>query len=1066
MSSLRLFISSLFSEKTHKIQPRNIYIGQRDMNSLWYPQNIIRNQKYNIMTFFPLVFFQQFRSFLNLYGLIMAITQFIPSVRISPLYTYWFPIAFILCISMIREGYDDMKRRLRDRELNSQKYTLLKANGQKEQIPSSDIQVSDMIIIQKNQHVPADVVLLQTSDKSGTCFIRTDQLDGETDWKLRVATTLTQSLADISVMTADKNTLGKIHAEPPSLSIHEFTGVLSWKGDEPITADNTLWSGTVLAAGEVICCVIYTGSDTRMVMNTSKPRAKFGLADAEINKLAKLLIAAGLTLSITMVALKGFVGDWIRDLVRFLLLFSHMIPISLRMNCDIGKLVSSGFIQYDKNIPGTVVRTSTIPEELGRVGYLLSDKTGTLTQNIMMFKRLHLGTASYTNENRTEISNSLTQYFKRTSISDNQQSVSRTSQSHSVIRKNDSTKICDAIKALAICHNVTPVSEEESADLTTNEHEPSHYVPDTPLTSTTSLHTTDGNEFIELLPTKSVTYQASSPDEIALVEWTEKVGLTLIHRDLQSLILKLNHPDQLLHYKILQMFPFTSETKRMGIIVQDQQTNEIIFYLKGADVVMQNIVQYNDWLLEECSNMSREGLRTLVVGKKLLTYEQYKDFEQRINKARLQTIDRNRYVHEVIESLENDLELLCITGVEDKLQEDVRQTLEVLRTAGIKVWMLTGDKIETAICIAKSSKLIGRDYDIYIFKQVGTREACLQELNMLRRKINPCLIITGDTLQICLSFYEKELMEIVIDCPAVVVCRCSPTQKANVASLLKIYGNSRLQVAAIGDGGNDVSMIQSADVGIGIVGKEGKQASLAADFSINQFSYLSRLLLVHGRNSYTRTASLSQFVMHRGMIITIMQAIFSSVFYFSSIALYQGILLVGYATFYTNFPVFALVLDQDVRPEIALLYPELYRELSKGRHISYKTFFLWAFISVYQGAAIMYGSLIKFDDDFIHIVSITFTALILTELIMVALTVHTWHPLMFVAEALSFTCYILSLIIFKSYFDSDFLRSWDFIWGVAVITLISCLPLGILKFLRITFKPPVYKKLMQYSNLK
>jgi phospholipid-translocating ATPase len=306
-----------------------------------------------------------------------------------------------------------------------------------------------------------------------------------------------------------------------------------------------------------------------------------------------------------------------------------------------------------------------------------------------------------------------------------------------------------------------------------------------------------------------VTYQASSPDEIALVEWTEQVGLQLIHRDLQSMTLQLNSTHQLFHYQILQLFPFTSETKRMGIIVRDEQTNDVIFYLKGADVVMQSIVQYNDWLQEECSNMAREGLRTLVIAKKHLTQEQYQDFEQRLIKARLHTIDRHRRVNEIIESLERDMELLCVTGVEDKLQENVRQTLETLRNAGIKTWMLTGDKLETATCIAKSSKLIGRDHDIYTFKQVTSRD-------------DACLIISGDILQICLSFYEKDLMELTIQCPAVVVCRCSPTQKALVVNLMQRYGNHRVRVCAIGDGGNDVSMIQSADVGVGIVGKEGK----------------------------------------------------------------------------------------------------------------------------------------------------------------------------------------------------------------------------------------------------
>jgi len=254
-------------------------------------------------------------------------------------------------------------------------------------------------------------------------------------------------------------------------------------------------------------------------------------------------------------------------------------------------------------------------------------------------------------------------------------------------------------------------------------------------------------------------------------------------------------------------------------------------------------------------------------------------------------------------------------------------------------------------------------------------------------------------------------------------------------------------------------MIQAASVGIGIVGKEGKQASLAADFSITQFSHIGRLLLVHGRNSYKRSASLSQFVIHRGLIITTMQAIFSAVFYFSSVSLYQGFLMVGYATIYTMLPVFALVLDTDVTGKTAITYPELYKELTKGRSLSYKTFFIWVLISIYQGGVIMFGALLLFEDEFIHVVAISYTALILTELTMVALTIRTWHPLMVLAELLSILLYLLSLILLREFFDAEFIKSVDFVWKTAVITGVSCLPLYFIKFLRRRFSPPSYQKL-------
>lgn len=429
---------------------------------------------------------------------------------------------------------------------------------------------------------------------------------------------------------------------------------------------------------------------------------------------------------------------------------------------------------------------------------------------------------------------------------------------------------------------------------------------------------------------------------------------------------------------------------------------------------MTGIVQYNDWLNEESGNMAREGLRTLVVAKKVLTEEQYNDFETRYNAARLSVVDRATKVCAVIESLEREMELLCLTGVEDRLQDRVRPTLELLRNAGVKIWMLTGDKLETACCIAKSSHLVGRSQGIHVLKNISTRTDAHLELNQFRRKQDCALVISGESLDVCLTYYQHEFMELATNCPAVVCCRCSPTQKAQVVALIQKHTGKR--TCAVGDGGNDVSMIQQADAGIGIEGKEGKQASLAGDFSIPAFQHIAKLLLVHGRHSYKRSAALSQFVIHRGLIISTMQAVFSAVFYLSSIALYQGLLMVGYATVYTMFPVFSLVLDQDINAGIALKYPELYKELSKGRSLSYKTFFIWVLISIYQGGIIMYGALILFEDEFIHIVAISFSSLILTELIMVALTIRTWHRLMVIAEIFSLALYIISLGVLRDYF--------------------------------------------------
>ncbi|XP_027518551.1 probable phospholipid-transporting ATPase IIB isoform X2 [Corapipo altera] len=934
-----------FCRRKKELKARTVWLGCPEKCEEKYPKNAIKNQKYNIFTFIPGVLYEQFKFFLNLYFLVVSCSQFVPALKIGYLYTYWAPLGFVLTVTVVREAVDEFRRYKRDKEMNSQLYSKLTVRG-KVQVKSSDIQVGDLIIVEKNQRIPSDMVFLRTSEKTGSCFIRTDQLDGETDWKLKVAVSCTQrlpALGDLFSINA------YVYAQKPQLDIHSFEGTFTREDSDPavhesLSIENTLWASTVVASGTVIGVVIYTGKETRSVMNTSNPKNKVGLLDLELNQLTKALFLALVALSVVMVTLQGFVGPWYRNLFRFLLLFSYIIPISLRVNLDMGKAAYGWMIMKDDNIPGTVVRTSTIPEELGRLVYLLTDKTGTLTQNEMIFKRLHLGTVSYGTDTMDEIQShiisSYSQVHSQTSGNSTSSTPSRKPQSSAPkVRKSVSSRIHEAVKAIALCHNVTPVYESRAGVSGETEYA----------------------EVDQDFSDENRTYQASSPDEVALVQWTESVGLTLVNRDLTSMQLK-TPGGHILTYYILQIFPFTSESKRMGIIVRDESSGEITFYMKGADVAMSTIVQYNDWLEEECGNMAREGLRTLVVAKKSLTEEQYQDFESRYNQAKLSIHDRNLKVAAVVESLEREMELLCLTGVEDQLQADVRPTLEMLRNAGIKIWMLTGDKLETATCIAKSSHLVSRTQDIHIFRPVTTRGEAHLELNAFRRKHDCALVISGDSLEVCLKYYEHEFVELSCQCPAVVCCRCSPTQKAHIVKLLQHHTGKR--TCAIGDGGNDVSMIQAADCGIGIEGK----------------------------------------------------AVFSSVFYFASVPLYQGFLMVGYATIYTMFPVFSLVLDQDVKPEMALLYPELYKDLTKGRSLSFKTFLIWVLISIYQGGILMYGALLLFESEFVHVVAISFTALILTELLMVALTIRTWHWLMVVAEFLSLGCYVASLAFLNEYF--------------------------------------------------
>ncbi|KAF2016740.1 phospholipid-translocating P-type ATPase-like protein [Aaosphaeria arxii CBS 175.79] len=1130
---------------------RSISVGH--LQTARFPANAVSNAKYTPWSFLPRTLYNEFSYFINMYFLLVALSQIIPPLRIGYLSTYIAPLAFVITITLGKEALDDIARRRRDAEANSEPYTVLKfeensvgnglapgqSSNKKRRVrraregessrmtdiedeeaaisttkglatssfyeitkPSRNLKVGDIVKLGKDQRVPADMVILKsysqettlpapanpaanassnliegeseenpmqtenaaTAGSSGEAFIRTDQLDGETDWKLRLTSPLTQNL-EVGEYTRLRVIAGK-----PDKKVNEFYGTVELQPKKqrqydpheqdaeassadqtqssPLSIDNTVWANTVLASScNVLAVVVYTGPQTRQALSTSPSRSKTGLLELEINALTKFLCIFTLSLSFILVALARFkVIDglpWYVSMMRFLILFSTIVPVGLRVNLDMGKSVYAWFIEHDQSIPGTVVRTSTIPEDLGRIEYLLSDKTGTLTQNEMEMKKIHVGTVSYANEAMDEVSSYVKQSFmppagEPSTLVTPSSAFTASLTSGTRTRREIGSRVRDVVLALALCHNVTPTTEEENGETVT-------------------------------------TYQASSPDEIAIVRWTENVGLRLLQRDRESMSLQsCDDGNTVVRVRILNVFPFTSEGKRMGIVVRfyhgpassaTDEDGEIWFYQKGADTVMMSIVAANDWLEEETANMAREGLRTLVVGRKKLTEQTYQEFTTKHNQASLALHNRDNAVADVVkEYLEHDLELLGVTGVEDKLQKDVKPSLELLRNAGIKIWMLTGDKVETARCVAVSSKLVARGQYVHTIAKMKRKDLAHDSLDFLRGKTDACLLIDGESLALMLTHYREQFISIAVLLPTVVACRCSPTQKADVAKLIREYTKKR--VCCIGDGGNDVSMIQAADVGVGIVGKEGRQASLAADFSIEQFCYLVKLLVWHGRNSYKRSAKLSQFVIHRGLIISICQTVYSIATKFAPMALYKDWLLVGYSTVYTMAPVFSLVLDRDVDESVANLYPELYAELKTGRSLSYKSFLIWVLVSIYQGSMIqglsqlLVGVASSADDTplFTKMVAVSFTVLVLNELVMVAMEVVTWHWIMIASIVGTAGIYFGSVPFLDGYFDLEYVKSVEFWWKLAVVAAISLVPPYAAKILGRTLRPPSYRK--------
>ena len=1053
-----------YFKKVNTTSKKTVYIKDYYLNRTEW-SNKIENQKYNLITFIPVVLYNQFKQFGNFFYLIMSVSQFFEELKVGFLFTYISPLAIVVTISMLKELYDDINRRIQDKKTNSTMITVLKGNSINNELlimekQAANLLVGDIIELKKDTRVPADIIVLKTYNESNDnqAFIRTDQLDGETDWKLRKAPESTQKMSKSEIV----NCIGKLECEPPSKLIYNFQGTLTIGNEikEPLNLENTIWASTVIASQGVLGIVIYTGKESRARMNSSTPKLKIGVLDQELNKTNVYLFIIMLLLSLILTFLKGFIFSWktLFIFIKFMILFCAIIPIALRVNLDVSKTWFSYVINKDDSIPETIARNSTIPEELGRVSYVFSDKTGTLTKNEMIFKKISMSNDNFGENNFNELKEILEEecskydaplldlynLFKENDNNDENEiqndgeskdeiNTKEIKRKKNKIRRERNKIIRDTITAMLLCNNVTPIIDE--------------------------------------IDKEKITYQASSPDEIALVKFAETLNMKLFYRT-DKLIKIKNTTGTIEEFEILANFPFSSETKRMGIILKSKKYGHIIFYLKGAENVMKNYAkeEYIGYINENAENLATKGLRTLVLTQKLITEEEFNKWNIEFKEASTSMENRKEKMAQTISKLENNMDFLCVTGVEDLLQDEVATTIENLRNAGMKIWMLTGDKVETATCISISAGIKGKHQKIFTLKSddiisedknetISKLKEQFNEYNKKNTVESHIFIIDGELLDLSLKNCEKEFFETTKNSPSVVCCRCSPTQKRIVVKTIKNYiKNAR--TAAVGDGGNDVAMIQEADVGIGIVGKEGLQASLAADYSIKEFKSLNILLLWWGRLAYKNTSTLANFVIHKGLIISINQFIFSLMFYYNAVALYNGMLSLGYSTVFTCLPAISILLDQDIDKENVLKFPTLYRILLKGRELNLKNFLWWLFKSVVQSGIIMFGAMILFSEHlFLKIVTVSFTALIYLELLNVYMEINKFHRFMWFALISTCAVYTLSLLIFPNVLDIAYIFKLDIFWRIVLISIIAWAPFFITSRLKKILFPQEIEKL-------
>ncbi|KRX57500.1 putative phospholipid-transporting ATPase VD [Trichinella sp. T9] len=474
-------------------------------------------------------------------------------------------------------------------------------------------------------------------------------------------------------------------------------------------------------------------------------------------------------------------------------------------------------------------------------------------------------------------------------------------------------------------------------------------------------------------------YESESPDELALVHAAAAYGMRLARRQGTRTCVQLPNK-QVDVYEILQVLAFTAKRSRMSIIARKMTTpDQLVLYTKGADSTVMNLLsedyrnsEIGQFNIAECERhlemYSKEGLRTLCFAMRRLSNEEYNQWLEGYSKAETvqSDIDRNEQMDFWCEQIEQNLQLLGVTAIEDRLQNDVPECIQALREAGIKVWVLTGDKMETAVNIAYASKLFTSETELITLtaKTENEAEKSLQAaLNRARDAKNSTkqaigLVIDGRTMNF---FLKKETQKCFItlasQCTSMICCRTSPNQKlaffnqGAIAKLLKSV--MRCQTLAIGDGANDVPMLKCADIGVGISGQEGMQAVMASDFAIPKFAMLQRLLLVHGHWCYDRLSRIVLYFFYKNAILVFLLLWYQFVCGFSAQSLVDPVYLQLYNVLFTAVPpLFFGIAERDVDAETLIKYPQLYRLGRKNEVYQKKNFWINMIDAAWQSFAI------------------------------------------------------------------------------------------------------------------
>ncbi|EFN58106.1 hypothetical protein CHLNCDRAFT_20630, partial [Chlorella variabilis] len=972
-----------------------------------FVSNRVVTSKYNVITFLPIFLFEMFSRVAYLYFLLQAGLSWWSVISPFSGYGSTAALVFVLAVAGVTSIWEDVKRHQEDKRMNTSITHRLSPDGDVKDIPWTDVRVGDVIVVRDNELFPADLMCLYSSLPENVCFIKTTNLDGETNLKIKKPLDL-KGLPDVMALQLN------LTAEEANKNLHKFRGKAQLI---PVTMNEMLLRGCMLRNTEYIAgMVIYTGKETRIQMNAAKTPLKVGSFDLFLNLQIALVIAMQLAMCL-FCAIANYVwiqqagkkryylvletyveGNWQNagaqiclTFLTFWILLSYLVPISLFVTLEIVKFVQGlGFINFDRDMRDSKTkawvrcRNSKLNEDLGKVEYIFSDKTGTLTSNEMQLRQIAVKGVAYGSADLR-----LEEHMDKTGLRG--------------LRLFD-----HRLYKAAARHDW----DEGSTAL-------GHHLIDfwTNICLCQSL-------ILEKNPLGGLDlYQGPSPDEVALVDAARQMGFEFKERTQSGV--KLDMLGELVAYEVLNVMEYSSDRGCMSVVARAPD-GTIRLYCKGSDAkVMKKIpgtlLQALLAAMHPDSLPCRDGLRTLVLGTKIIPKEQYQAWDREYQEAAASFSQRDEKLEKLGKEIEEGLELIGVTAIEDKLQEGVPAAIQTLLDASIRVWMITGDKQETAVNIAVSCRLVSNPDDVMMLN-LPSMDNPVEAVATIHSEWQKAeLAVDGPTLNFVLAddAMRHKLAVLSAHCSGVVVSRSSPSQKAAIVRMMTKY--EMLQMLSIGDGANDVAMLQTADVGIGIMGKEGRQAVNNSDYAIAQFRFLVPLLLVHGNLSYYRLARLIKYSFYKN--ITFAFVLFYYQFYagFSGQALVDSITAAVFNVVFTSLPIlFFSILDRPVKNLKALVrYPQLY---NKRHSRSLTTLTFWktgVLMGMVHGAVcffIPYYSLATSGrhniTDVYSLGKVAFVALLGAVTLEVALVARYWTWLFGVLTLLSYALVYPYLVIF------------------------------------------------------